>query len=65
LGKRNGVVRSFCHFVRFFASERAAHEWTAEHPGTFTVSVDDSFRLGQRTNVAAFGAGLDGAGMAG
>jgi hypothetical protein len=27
----------------------------------FTVSVDDSFRLGQRTNAAAFGAVLDGA----
>ncbi|MHB1834418.1 MAG: organomercurial lyase [Solirubrobacteraceae bacterium] len=59
------VVRSFCHFVRFFASGQAAREWIAEHPGTFTVSIDDSFRLGQRTNAAAFGAALDGAGMAG
>lgn len=57
------VVRSFCHFVHFFASEQAAHEWIAERPGMFTVSVDDSFRLGQRTT-AAFGAALDGAGMA-
>jgi alkylmercury lyase len=56
------VVRSFCHFVHFFASEEAAREWTAVHPGTFTVSVDDSFRLGQRTNTA-FGAALDGAGI--
>jgi alkylmercury lyase len=58
------VVRSFCHFVHFFASEQAAHEWTAEHPGTFTASVDDSFRLGQRTNAAGFGAALDAAGIA-
>jgi alkylmercury lyase len=58
------VVRSFCHFVHFFASEQAARKWTAEHPGTFTVSVDDSFRLGQRTNAAGFGAALVGAGMA-
>ena len=29
----------------------------------FTVSVDDGFRLGQRTNAAAFGAALDGAGI--
>jgi Alkylmercury lyase len=58
------VVRSFCHFLRFFASEQAAHGWIAERPGMFTVSVDDSFRLGQQTNAAAFGAALDGAGMA-
>lgn len=57
------VVRSFCHFVHFFASAPAAHEWIAEYPGTFTVSVDDGFRLGQRTNAAAFGAALDGAGI--
>jgi alkylmercury lyase len=58
------VVRSFCQFVHFFASEQAARKWTAEHPGTFTVSVDDSFRLGQRTNAAGFGAALDAAGIA-
>lgn len=54
------VVPSLCHFVRFFASEQAAHEWIAERPGMFTVSVDDSFMLGQRTNAAAFGGALDG-----
>lgn len=53
------VVRRFCRFVHFFASEQAARQWTAEHPGTFTVSVDDGFRLGQQTNVAAFGAALE------
>ena len=42
------VVRSFCHFVHVFATEQAARAWIAEHPGTFTVSVDDSFRLGQQ-----------------
>ena len=56
------VVSSFCHFVHFFASEQAARQWSTEHPGTFMVSVDDAFRLGQRTNAAAFGAALDGAG---
>jgi alkylmercury lyase len=55
------VVRSFCHFVHFFASEQAARQWIAEHPGMFTVSVDDSFTLGQRTNAAAFGDALDNA----
>jgi alkylmercury lyase len=52
------VVRSFCRFVHFFASPQAAREWTAEHPGTFTLSVEDGFSLGQRTNQASFGSAL-------
>jgi alkylmercury lyase len=52
------VVRSFCHFVHFLASEQAATKWTARHPGTFTLSLDQGFRLGQRTNQATFGKAL-------
>jgi alkylmercury lyase len=61
------VVESFCDFVYFFASAQAAGQWTAGHPGTFPLSVDDAYRLGQLTNRASFGAGLDamsGAGTA-
>jgi alkylmercury lyase len=54
------VVRSFCRFVNFFASEQAAGEWTASHPGTFTLSLEQGFRLGQRTNQATFGSALGG-----
>lgn len=46
------VVRSFCHFVRFFASEDRSK------PGTFTLSIEDGYRLGQLTNEAAFGTAL-------
>ena len=49
------VVRSFCHFVNFFASEQAAGEWTERHPGTFTLSLEQGFQLGRRTNQATFG----------
>ena len=55
------VVRSFCHFAHFFASEGAAQEWIAEHPGTFTLSIEDGFELGRVTNAATFGAALGGA----
>jgi alkylmercury lyase len=58
------VVRSFCHFVHFFASPQAAREWTAWHPGTFTLSLDQGFRLGRRTNQAAFGSALRKANVA-
>jgi alkylmercury lyase len=52
------VVRSFCHFVHFFASEEAAREWIAGHSGTFTLSLEQGFRLGRRTNQASFGSAL-------
>ena len=53
------VLQSFCHFVHFFASPDAVASWTAEHPGTFPLSIDDAYRLGQLTNRATFGAALD------
>jgi alkylmercury lyase len=52
------VIQSFCHFVHFFVSPAAASSWTAEHPGTFTLSVDEAYRLGKLTNRATFGAAL-------
>ena len=52
------VMQSFCHFVHFFVSAAAATSWTAEHPGTFTLSVDEAYRLGKLTNRASFGAAL-------
>jgi alkylmercury lyase len=55
----NDVVQSFCNFVYFFASAKAAAPWTSRHPGTFALSVDDAYRLGQLANHASFGAGLD------
>jgi alkylmercury lyase len=58
------VVRSFCHFVHFFASERTAAAWTARHPGAFTLSLGQGFRLGRRTNQATFGSALGGADIA-
>jgi alkylmercury lyase len=54
------IIQSFCHFVHFFASFEAGATWTAEHPGTFLLSVDDAYRLGQLTNQAIFGAALTG-----
>jgi alkylmercury lyase len=52
------VIQRFCHFVHFFASPAAGEQWTAEHPGTFLLSVEDAYRLGVLTNRAAFGAAM-------
>jgi alkylmercury lyase len=53
------VVR-FCHFVHFFASEEAGADWTATHPDTFLLSIEDGFEIGRLTNRAKFGASLLG-----
>jgi alkylmercury lyase len=58
------VVRSFCHFVHFFASEHAAADWIARTPGTFTLSIEDGYRLGRMTNESAFGTALRGGDVA-
>lgn len=44
------VVQTFCYFVHFFASRQSAQRWTADHPGTFLLSVDEAFELGRLTN---------------
>lgn len=56
------IIQSFCHFVHFFPSVEAGAVWTAEHPGTFLLSVADAYQLGQVTNQATFGTALVGAG---
>jgi alkylmercury lyase len=53
-----GVIQRLCHFVHFFASPEDGEEWTAEHPGTCLLSVEDAYSLGELTNRAAFGAAL-------
>jgi alkylmercury lyase len=52
------VIQSFCHFVHFFGSREVGEQWTAEHEGTFLISVDDAYELGRRTNRTQFGAAL-------
>jgi alkylmercury lyase len=48
------VIQSFCHFVHFFASRDAGESWTAEHPGTFLLSLEDAFELGSLVNARNF-----------
>lgn len=54
------VIQSFCHFVHFFASREAGEAWTAEHPGTFLLSLDEAFELGRLVNALNFPSALGG-----
>ncbi|MFQ5569520.1 MAG: organomercurial lyase [Rhodothermales bacterium] len=44
------VIGSFCHYVFFFASLEEGEQWTAAHPGTYLLTLDQAFGLGQRKN---------------
>jgi alkylmercury lyase len=60
---REDTIASFCRFIHYFASPRAASEWTAEHPGTFVMSIEQAFEVGRHTNAAQWGEAIhrDGA----
>ena len=48
------VLTTFCHFVHFFPSHQSAESWTARHPETFTLSIDDAHTLAKRKNGAQY-----------
>ncbi len=52
------TISSFCHYVFFFESPATGSAWTARHPGTFLLSLDQAFELGRRKNAAQFGDAL-------
>lgn len=52
------LIKTFCHFVHFFASPEAAKAWTAQHPGTFVLSIDEGAEIARRVNHASFAAVL-------
>lgn len=52
------IVSKFCHHVFFFRDTEAGVQWTAQHPGTRLMSIDDGFELGRLNNEGRFGAAL-------
>lgn len=49
------AMKTFCHFVFFFASRVSGERWVSKHPGTFLYSLEDSFALAKRHNARNFG----------
>jgi Alkylmercury lyase len=49
---REDIVANFCHQVYAFTDPDSATTWVDAHPGTFFVSLDDAFNLGQHWNRA-------------
>ena len=53
------VITSFCHYVHFFSSRKAAQPWLDEHPETFLLSLADAYEFGRRMNRYRYGGVLD------
>jgi alkylmercury lyase len=49
------IVQCFCHYVLFFSGRESGERWTADHPGTFLLSVEDAYEVGRHTNAMHFG----------
>jgi len=52
------VMTTFCHYVLHFTGPATAQRWTADHPGTFVISLGDAAELARRHTARAFGAAL-------
>jgi alkylmercury lyase len=44
------VIKTFCHYIHFFANADAAAEWTAKHDHTFEVSLAEGSEIARLTN---------------
>ena len=51
----DNVMTTFCHYVLHFTSPATAQQWTAGHPGTFVISLDDAADLARRHVARFFG----------
>ena len=49
-GIQKDVLTTFCHFVHFFPSRQIGESWTARHPGTFMLALDEAHYLARRKN---------------
>ena len=52
------IMATFCHYILQFARPDSARRWTADHPGTFMISLNDALELGRRHVSRSFGAAL-------
>jgi alkylmercury lyase len=49
------IMRSYCHFIFFFASPTSGERWVAKHPGTFLYSPAEGFTLAKEISAKLFG----------
>ena len=55
----DSVMNTFCHYVLNFTGPESAASWVADHPDTFTISLDDGLAIARHHVDRTFGAALD------
>jgi len=56
---KDNIVANFCHYVFFISSRDAGTQWIEAHPGTFFMSIEDAFILGQRITAIQYADVID------
>ena len=56
---KDNIVTNFCHYVLFMSSREAGAQWTEAHPGTYLMSIEDGFTLGQRITATQYADAVD------
>ena len=56
---KDNIVSNFCHYVFFMSSRDAGTQWIEAHPGTFMMSIEDAFVLGQRITAIQYADVID------
>jgi len=54
LTSTSGLIETACCFILFFASQASGERWTAAHPNTRLVSLDEAFAAAKRQNARQF-----------
>lgn len=54
-GMSGDVIRSFCHYIHFFAGPDEAGGWVGDHEGTFELPLADAVRLARSWAAYVFG----------
>lgn len=60
---RENVTANFCHLVFFFRSREYGEAWVSEHDGTFLLSLEEAFTVGQKMNAARYNETLENVGL--
>jgi alkylmercury lyase len=53
------VVTAFCHFIHFFPARQAGESWSAQHPQTFLLGIQEAYILARLKNEAQYGQALE------
>ena len=51
---RENITANFCHFVYFFRSFKDGETWISRHDGTFLLSLEEAFKVGQLVNATRY-----------